>query len=213
MMALETLFRNVILQAQLEQKEQELAMAAKDAAKDRAGADLRLQAQVAQKEREIALAAKELEKEKADHRASRLLHSLQDANYQLLRLHNLLDMRGILEFVEQSYKEEPGTRPAPQVMWEGVLNDRKSLVACISQKTGWPLNTTKIASRICSLKDTLKHSHLAYTPAERASRRAIIITNEHHASLLDCHVLACISEEFVIPYEVQLSAQDEAPLE
>eukprot|EP00611_Tribonema_gayanum_P015339 TRINITY_DN27173_c0_g1_i1.p1 TRINITY_DN27173_c0_g1~~TRINITY_DN27173_c0_g1_i1.p1 ORF type:complete len:142 (-),score=13.97 TRINITY_DN27173_c0_g1_i1:116-541(-) len=124
----------------------------------------------------MAQKEQELEKQKPDRRASRLLHSLQNANYQLMRLNNLLDMRGILEFVEQAYKAETGTRPAPQVIWEGVLINRKSLAACISKKTGWPMNTTKIASRICSLKDTQQAQSLGV----HASRAGVTQNHHHH---------------------------------
>jgi hypothetical protein len=132
-------------------------------------------------------------------------YRLESAMGQLLRLKGLLHMRGVLEYVEQHYKQQHlSTREKREVMWEKVLQQHPSLEQCIVRKTGW--RSGVITNRISSLYDTLnKHCHTAYTPEEWTLRDAIVITDTHQAALLDCHVLVCICEHFGIPYELQLS--------
>eukprot|EP00611_Tribonema_gayanum_P008924 TRINITY_DN18626_c0_g1_i1.p1 TRINITY_DN18626_c0_g1~~TRINITY_DN18626_c0_g1_i1.p1 ORF type:complete len:264 (-),score=53.96 TRINITY_DN18626_c0_g1_i1:121-882(-) len=146
---------------------------------------------------QLALADKELELQ-----TFKLRHDLMYVNAQLMRLRGLLNMPGILWFIEPRYREEHyQVREKREDIWAGVLQEHPTLAACITKKTGW--KPEAIPQRISSLYDTLnKHSRAAPSPC--AWRDEIAITNAHQTTLPDCHALACICEHFNIRYELRL---------
>jgi hypothetical protein len=134
-----------------------------------------------------------------------LTHDLQNKNFQLMRLEQFLHFRGILEYVETHHGLALNVGKKRVDIWTGLLNEAPDLAQCIAAANNWSTSPEALASRIEKIYDNLnKHHHMAYTSREWELKGAVVLSDQHVVSLLDCRVLACICQQYNIPHVLDL---------
>jgi hypothetical protein len=135
---------------------------------------------------------------------AKLTHDLQNKNFQLMSLEQFLHFRGILEYVETHHGLALNVGKKRVDIWTGLLNEAPDLAQCIAASNNWSTSPEALAVRIEKIYDNLKHHHMAYTPREWEIKGAVVLSDQHVVSLLDCRVLACICQQYNIPHVLDL---------
>ncbi|KAL3155753.1 hypothetical protein ABBQ32_012770 [Trebouxia sp. C0010 RCD-2024] len=112
-----------------------------------------------------------------------------------------MNLRGVLEFVENEAKKFGATNIHRFGLWKWILKQKPDLRSCIQTTTSW--DEQKIPGKIQSLYDTLnKHHHVGKTPAEWTAFGGLKIEEGPKISILDCRLLKCICKSYGIQAEV-----------
>ena len=120
----------------------------------------------------------------------------------LLVLKGCMNLRGVLEFVENEAKKSGAPLSISRFkLWKWILFKRPDLTSCIEHATSW--DEQAIPLKIQSLYDTLnKHHHVGKTPAEWTAVGGLRIEEGAKLSILDCRLLYCICNAYGIKAEV-----------
>ena len=133
---------------------------------------------------------------------------MERRTHQLLVLKGCMNLRGLLEFVEDEAKRfgAPTNKKRPE-LWEWILRQKPELVKCITAATTWKQSVIPV--KIQSLYDTLnKHHHVGKTPVEWTAVGGLRIEEGEKLSILDCRLLHCVCESHGIKAEVVRAADD-----
>ncbi|KAL3156480.1 hypothetical protein ABBQ38_000784 [Trebouxia sp. C0009 RCD-2024] len=128
-------------------------------------------------------------------------HLVQNRTTELLVLKGCMNLRGVLEFVENEAKKFGAPNVSRFALWKWILQQKPDLGSCIQTTTSWDEQT--IPGKVQSLYDTLnKHHHVGKTPAEWTAIGGPRIEEGAKISILDCRLLKCICKSFGIQAEV-----------
>lgn len=128
-------------------------------------------------------------------------HLVHNRTTELLVLKGCMNLRGVLEFVENEAKKFGAPNLSRFGLWKWILKQKPDLKSCIQTATMWDEQT--IPGKIQSLYDTLnKHHHVGKTPAEWTTVGGLRIEEGAKISILDCRLLDCICTSYGIKAEV-----------
>ncbi|DBA94831.1 TPA: hypothetical protein ACH3X1_002372 [Trebouxia sp. C0004] len=131
-------------------------------------------------------------------------HLVQSRTTELLVLKGCMrcmNLRGVLEFVENEAKKFGAPNVSRFALWKWILQKEPDLKACIQTGTSW--NEQTIPGKIQSLYDTLnKHHHVGKTPAEWTATGGLKLEEGAKVSILDCRLLKCICKSYGIQAEL-----------
>ena len=132
--------------------------------------------------------------------ATRSKSLLERRTEEVLMLKGCMNMRGVLEYVEEESRKI-GVTGGRLDLWTSVLNDDADLVSCIHTATGWSKKVIPV--KIQSLYDILnKHHHVGKTPFEWTKAGGLMIAEDAKMSILDCRLLQCLCQSYGIPSQV-----------
>ena len=128
--------------------------------------------------------------------------------HQLLVLKGCMNLRGLLEFVEDEAKRFGAPINKPRLeLWQWILREKPELVKCITAATTWKQNVIPV--KIQSLYDTLnKHHHVGKTPVEWNDVGGLRSEEGDKLSISDCRLLHCLCESHGIKAMVVPAADD-----
>ena len=133
--------------------------------------------------------------------ATRAQFLIERRTQDLLVLKGCMNLRGVLEFVENEAKKSGGPVTSRFKLWQWILRQKPDLKACVQAATSWDEHT--IPTKILSLYDTLnKYHHVGKTLAEWTAVGGLRIEEGAKISLLDCRLLYCVCDLYGIKAEV-----------
>lgn len=161
------------------------------------------QAEAALRQAEDALKIQQKEAENENLRTNAML---SDRTSKLLFARGLLNVRGVLEWLEEEHGPKYGLQSTQKTeIWKALLSDpvNKNLVACLERATSKRKRTTELHSVIRETYDhASNHVHGKKSPDDHKRFSTVVDIVEGPLLPAQAQIMVCICKHFRFPYEL-----------